>query len=116
MEHKAEARTFELDNIQSVQLQRVRFSRLCANQFLDLLFRGETVLANWIDLEASSTKIYNSLPSSVKPAYYQLVHYPLIVSANIGKLVSPFFLRLMTVLTLALVHLRWPKPTSGVSS
>jgi len=91
MEHEEEIGTLELDDIQPVQLQRVRFSPLSANFVVILLFRGENVLADWIDLEASSTKIYNSLPSSVKPAYYQLVHYPLIASANIGKLVSLLF-------------------------
>ncbi|KXN92532.1 hypothetical protein AN958_05387 [Leucoagaricus sp. SymC.cos] len=49
---------------------------------------AEDVLTAWDDLEKSSTAIYNSLPSSFKPAYYQLVHYPVLASSNVGKLIT----------------------------
>ncbi|KAF6749792.1 hypothetical protein DFP72DRAFT_1073016 [Ephemerocybe angulata] len=44
---------------------------------------AETVLADWKSLEAASTKIYNSLPQSYKAAFFQLVHHPVIASANL---------------------------------
>lgn len=47
---------------------------------------AENVVAAWEDLEKSSTAIYQSLSSTFKPSYYQLIHYPVLASSNIGKM------------------------------
>ncbi|KAG6856193.1 hypothetical protein H0H87_006733 [Tephrocybe sp. NHM501043] len=47
---------------------------------------AETVLADWDTLKAASTKIYNSLSSSYKPAFFQLVQHPVLASANVANL------------------------------
>ncbi|CAA7262063.1 unnamed protein product [Cyclocybe aegerita] len=47
---------------------------------------AENVLADWARLEAASTSIYNSLSSAMKPAFFQLVHHPIIASNNVAKL------------------------------
>lgn len=51
---------------------------------------AETVIADWDTLRAASTRIYNSLSQSFKPAYFQLVHHPVIASANLAHMVSVF--------------------------
>ena len=50
--------------------------------------RADNVLAEWAKLEVASTIIYNSLSSATKPAFFQLVHHPVIASNNLAKLVS----------------------------
>ncbi|TEB33738.1 hypothetical protein FA13DRAFT_1753937 [Coprinellus micaceus] len=47
---------------------------------------AETFVADWNTLQAASTKIYNSLSQSYKPAYFQLVHHPIIASANLATM------------------------------
>ena len=49
--------------------------------------RADNVLAEWAKLEVASTTIYSSLPSATKPAFFQLVHHPVIASNNLAKLV-----------------------------
>jgi len=34
----------------------------------------------------TSTEVYNNLPKGTQPAFYQLVHHPIIASANLNKL------------------------------
>ena len=48
---------------------------------------AETFVVEWNSLQAASTKIYNSLSQSYKPAYFQLVHHPIIASANLAAMV-----------------------------
>ena len=45
--------------------------------------RAETVLAQWEALNASSTKIYDSLSEAMKPAFFQLVHHPVQAGATL---------------------------------
>ncbi|KAF8577643.1 glycoside hydrolase family 115 protein [Ramaria rubella] len=47
---------------------------------------ADNVLAAWDVTVASSTAIYNSLPSEVKPSFFQLVHHPVLASANLQKM------------------------------
>ncbi|TFK71208.1 hypothetical protein BDN72DRAFT_870059 [Pluteus cervinus] len=47
---------------------------------------AENVLAAWDTLEKASTAIYNKLPSGTKPAFFQLVHHPVLASANVGRM------------------------------
>ncbi|KAF5375510.1 hypothetical protein D9615_009220 [Tricholomella constricta] len=47
---------------------------------------AERVLDGWAKLEQASTKIYNSLSSTMKPAFFQLVQHPVAASANLAKL------------------------------
>ncbi|EIN14686.1 hypothetical protein PUNSTDRAFT_96714 [Punctularia strigosozonata HHB-11173 SS5] len=47
---------------------------------------AESVAATWDNLTAQSTAIYNSLPSSVQPAFFQLVHHEVLASATVGKM------------------------------
>ncbi|KAF8154169.1 hypothetical protein B0H34DRAFT_720746 [Crassisporium funariophilum] len=47
---------------------------------------ADNVLAAWETLEAASTSIYNSMSSAMKPAFFQLVHHPVIASNNVAKL------------------------------
>lgn len=37
-------------------------------------------------MEASTTQIYDSLDVEYQPSFYQLVHYPVIASANVNRL------------------------------
>ncbi|KAG6830103.1 hypothetical protein H0H87_009267 [Tephrocybe sp. NHM501043] len=47
---------------------------------------ADTVLAEWGALKAASTKIYDSLSSIYKPAFFQLVQHPVLASANVANL------------------------------
>ncbi|TFK36601.1 hypothetical protein BDQ12DRAFT_667737 [Crucibulum laeve] len=47
---------------------------------------AETVAAQWAQLQDASTAIYNSLPSGTKPAFFQLVHHPILASSNIANM------------------------------
>ncbi|KAF8656146.1 hypothetical protein AX16_002748 [Volvariella volvacea WC 439] len=47
---------------------------------------ADSVLEGWDTLEGASTRIYNALSDSMKPAYYQLVHHAVIASANLGRI------------------------------
>ncbi|KAH9476877.1 hypothetical protein JR316_0010793 [Psilocybe cubensis] len=47
---------------------------------------ADNVLADWAALEAASTKIYNSLSKTMQPAFFQLVHHPVIASSNVAKM------------------------------
>ncbi|KAF9529105.1 hypothetical protein CPB83DRAFT_283981 [Crepidotus variabilis] len=47
---------------------------------------AETVLTDWTALEAASTSVYNSLPPAMRPSFFQLVHHPIIASANLARI------------------------------
>ncbi|KAF9481597.1 hypothetical protein BDN70DRAFT_517933 [Pholiota conissans] len=47
---------------------------------------ADTVLDNWATLQAASTSIYNSLSSAMKPAFFQLVHHPILASTNLANM------------------------------
>ncbi|KAJ7866061.1 hypothetical protein B0H14DRAFT_2347693 [Mycena olivaceomarginata] len=47
---------------------------------------SDNVLAAWNQLQTASTAIYNKLPSATKPAFFQLVHHPVLASANLGNM------------------------------
>ncbi|KAG6826018.1 hypothetical protein H0H92_001436 [Tricholoma furcatifolium] len=47
---------------------------------------AESVVADWANLQAASTEIYNSLSSSYKPAFFQLIQHPVLASANVANL------------------------------
>ncbi|KAJ6484507.1 hypothetical protein C8R47DRAFT_1280830 [Mycena vitilis] len=47
---------------------------------------SDNVLAAWDQLQAVSTAIYNKLPANMKPAFFQLVHHPVLASANLGTM------------------------------
>ena len=42
--------------------------------------------SDWANLAAASTKIYNSLPSSYQPAFFELVHHPVMASSTLGQM------------------------------
>jgi hypothetical protein len=42
--------------------------------------------AAWTQLRAASTTIYNKLSTAMKPAFFQLVHHPVLASANLGAM------------------------------
>jgi hypothetical protein len=48
--------------------------------------RADNVLAAWDATVARSQAIYDALPSNVKPSFFQLVHHPVLASANVQKL------------------------------
>ncbi|KAF9450528.1 glycoside hydrolase family 115 protein [Macrolepiota fuliginosa MF-IS2] len=48
---------------------------------------ADNVLSAWNALEKSSTAIYNSLSSNFQASFFQLVHYPVLASSNIGKMI-----------------------------
>jgi hypothetical protein len=47
---------------------------------------AETVVSDWNKLEAASTSMYNKLSSAMQPAFFQLVHHPVIASSNMGRM------------------------------
>ncbi|KAJ8073009.1 hypothetical protein PM082_019877 [Marasmius tenuissimus] len=47
---------------------------------------GENVVAAWDKLLEASTTIYNKLPAGFQPAFFQLVHHPVMASSNLGKM------------------------------
>ncbi|KAF8968832.1 hypothetical protein BDZ97DRAFT_1654513 [Flammula alnicola] len=47
---------------------------------------ADNVLASWAALEAASTSIYNSLSSAMQPAFFQLVHHPVLASNNVANM------------------------------
>ncbi|GLB44507.1 putative glycosyl hydrolase family 115 [Lyophyllum shimeji] len=47
---------------------------------------AEGILAAWATLKDASTKIYNSLSADMKPAFFQLVHHPVLASANMANI------------------------------
>ncbi|KAG2005716.1 hypothetical protein CC2G_002098 [Coprinopsis cinerea AmutBmut pab1-1] len=47
---------------------------------------ADNVLTGWDNLVSASTRIYNRLSNAFKPAYFQLVHHPVIASANLGHM------------------------------
>jgi len=50
------------------------------------LTRAETVVNQWDKLVNISTELFNQLSQDAQPAFYQLVHHPIIASANLNKL------------------------------
>jgi len=75
------ATTYSLINYR----ERVLISNFLHSQ-LNGCFRADTVMANWDATVAASTSIYNSLSSAMKPAFFQLVHHPVLASANVQKM------------------------------
>ncbi|PFH46027.1 glycoside hydrolase family 115 protein [Amanita thiersii Skay4041] len=47
---------------------------------------AEQIITEWQNLETASTSLYNKLPSSTKPAFFQLVHHPVLASSNLGQM------------------------------
>ncbi|KAL0562969.1 hypothetical protein V5O48_019109, partial [Marasmius crinis-equi] len=47
---------------------------------------AENVLSAWDDLLNASTAIYDKLSSDMQPAFFQLVHHPVLASNNLGKM------------------------------
>ncbi|KAG9028880.1 hypothetical protein FRB95_005930 [Tulasnella sp. JGI-2019a] len=47
---------------------------------------ADQVLADWTATYAASLAIYNSLPSSTQPAYFELVHHAVWASYNVNKM------------------------------
>ncbi|KAJ7135657.1 glycoside hydrolase family 115 protein [Mycena epipterygia] len=47
---------------------------------------SDNVLVAWNQLQAASTTIYNKLSAAMKPAFFQLVHHPVLASANLGNM------------------------------
>ncbi|KAK7046476.1 GH115-C domain-containing protein [Favolaschia claudopus] len=47
---------------------------------------ADNVHASWNKLQAASTAIYNKLSSAMKPAFFQLVHHPVLASTNLGNM------------------------------
>nr|GAT50790.1 predicted protein [Mycena chlorophos] len=47
---------------------------------------AENVQAAWNNLQNKSTEIYNSLPADTQPAFFELVHHPVLASANLGNM------------------------------
>ncbi|KDR78329.1 hypothetical protein GALMADRAFT_138431 [Galerina marginata CBS 339.88] len=48
---------------------------------------ADNVLAGWTALQAASTSLYNSLSSAMQPAFFQLVHHPVIASTNVANMI-----------------------------
>ena len=48
--------------------------------------RAETVIGALQSAVDASTRIYNSLPSSAKPAFFQLVHHPAQASLTLANM------------------------------
>ena len=53
---------------------------------VDISHRAENVIAGWDSLVNASTRIYNSLPSNAKPAFFQTVQHPVLASANLNRM------------------------------
>ncbi|KAF8889120.1 hypothetical protein BD779DRAFT_1662212 [Infundibulicybe gibba] len=47
---------------------------------------AENVLAEWNQLQQASTSIYNSLSSAMKPAFFQMVHHPVMASTTVTNM------------------------------
>ncbi|KAJ7146212.1 hypothetical protein C8R44DRAFT_9545 [Mycena epipterygia] len=47
---------------------------------------SDNILAAWNLLQDSSTAIYDKLPAGTKPAFFQLVHHPVLASANLANM------------------------------
>ncbi|KAK7447069.1 hypothetical protein VKT23_014281 [Stygiomarasmius scandens] len=60
---------------------------LNASSFSLINYReAETVVNQWDKLVNISTELFNQLSQDAQPAFYQLVHHPIIASANLNKL------------------------------
>ncbi|RXW16249.1 hypothetical protein EST38_g9605 [Candolleomyces aberdarensis] len=47
---------------------------------------AETVLAGWGTLLNASDRVYNSLSQTFQPAYFQLVHHPILAGSNLANM------------------------------
>ncbi|KAJ2928398.1 hypothetical protein H1R20_g8706, partial [Candolleomyces eurysporus] len=47
---------------------------------------AETVLAGWSTLLNASNRVYNSLSETFQPAYFQLVHHPVLAGNNLANM------------------------------
>ncbi|KAL0952642.1 hypothetical protein HGRIS_006887 [Hohenbuehelia grisea] len=47
---------------------------------------ADNIQAEWNRLSQASTSLYNSLPSNVKPAFFQLIHHPVVASATVNNM------------------------------
>lgn len=50
--------------------------------------RAEMWIQGWDTLEKTSTDLYSQLSTTTLPSFFQLVHHPVIASANVARLVS----------------------------
>lgn len=74
---------YSLINYREYVLHRISISAyMLANQTQ----RAENVLSAWETLYQTSLKIYNSLPSATKPAFFELVHHPVQASYQVANL------------------------------
>jgi hypothetical protein len=88
LQHEEKARAPQLDHVLAYRLSGVRpfWPAALLAVPLTLASRAESVVDAWNNLTAQSTAIYNSLPSSMKPAFFQLVHHEVLASATLGKM------------------------------
>jgi hypothetical protein len=49
-------------------------------------YRAENILKVWDEMNKTSQAIYDSLPASMQPAYFELVHHRIIASATVQHL------------------------------
>ncbi|PPQ73060.1 hypothetical protein CVT26_014652 [Gymnopilus dilepis] len=47
---------------------------------------ADNLLAEWSALEAASTSVYNSLSKDKQPAFFQLVHHPVLAGNNLNQM------------------------------
>ena len=52
----------------------------------NLIFRAENVITAWEILLNASTKIYASLSHEYQPAFFEIVHHPILASSTLSKL------------------------------
>ena len=53
---------------------------------LDNYREADRILAEYAALEQRSTAVYDSLPADARDAYYQLVHFPILISQNLNEM------------------------------
>ncbi|KAF4611503.1 hypothetical protein D9613_003870 [Agrocybe pediades] len=92
------AREFDLstsgaDNVASIVANLTRFNARRKPELLNsttyslINYReAETVLNEWSTLLNASTQVYNSLSSAMQPAFFQLVHHPILASSNVAQM------------------------------
>lgn len=64
-----------------------RIAYLEIHRLITEIYRAERVLDAWETLKNASTNVYNNLSADFKPAFFQLVHHPVIASANLANMV-----------------------------
>ncbi|KAJ7773957.1 hypothetical protein B0H16DRAFT_1510537 [Mycena metata] len=91
-------REFDLSNADAATVTNIvgNFTRMNARRKPELLngttyslvnYReAENVQAAWTQIQAASTAIYSKLSAVMKPAFFQLVHHPVLASSNLGAM------------------------------